>query len=193
MLVLIFLGLAYAMPLPFGVMRRNNISRLKDLPLSKTLSIAIGWAALLSWPGFLNQPRLMPADWPSFGLMCLCGGAIFLNVLTRSVMNDMQDALGDRLFGRQTSVTFLGLNRARKFLKGLLLVWSLYILAAWAFFGRPSLILWMWLSGPLYNALIMPRLLRNPGMGGFLFDLLLDGQFIFSGLLACLWLAFVGN
>jgi 4-hydroxy-3-methylbut-2-enyl diphosphate reductase len=180
-----FLGLFYAVRWPFSV---AGIRRLKDLPLSKTLSISLGWAALLVLPPVLAQPPLIARTWAGAGLVALMGGAVFLNVLARTMLMDLQDAYGDRLFGDTTVVTILGQRGAARLLRGLLIIWSMYLLLAYIVCGRPPVIIWLWLAGPVYNLVIAHLFFRNPGLRGFQFDLMVDAQFIFSGAAAaCLW------
>jgi 4-hydroxybenzoate polyprenyltransferase len=174
----IALGLAYAMPWPFGVFK---VRRLSDLPMSKTVSTAGGWAALLAGPAILADPPFVPRTSAGLSLAFVIAGAVFLNVLARTMIMDLQEAFGDRLFGRKTMASLLGRARAIRLLAAILAIWALYLLAAYALGGPPA-ILWLCLSGPLYSAAILKRRWRDLGLMGFQLDLILDAQFLFSGL-----------
>jgi 4-hydroxy-3-methylbut-2-enyl diphosphate reductase len=173
------LGLAYALPWPF---RRFGVRRLSDLPLSKTLSTAGGWAALLALPFLLADPPLLPRAESGYRLVGVIGGAVFLNVLSRALIMDLEEALGDRLFGRKTLATFLGRAGAIRLLRVILVFWALYLGWVWLEYGLAPLVLWLALFGPIYNAIFLRLYWRGLGLMGFQLDLILDAQFIFSGL-----------
>jgi 4-hydroxy-3-methylbut-2-enyl diphosphate reductase len=186
-LFLSFLGLIYAVPLPLPYISGKGFSRLMDLPLSKTLSISLGWAFLLTAPVVIIEPAFFPLSPPLFAKAGYIFGAIFFNLLCRTIIMDFQEAIGDRMFGRRTPVTVLGWKGAEKLLIGCLIFWTLYLVLGGllAFKGGP---LWLIIiSGPLYNAAALPRLYKNPGLGGYSFDLALDFQFILTWLLVWLW------
>jgi 4-hydroxy-3-methylbut-2-enyl diphosphate reductase len=176
------LGLAYAMPWPFRVFK---VRRLSDLPLSKTLSTALGWAALLTGPAILASPPLIPRTGAGLALGALLAGVVFLNVLTRTMIMDLQEALGDQLFGQKSVATILGRAGAIRLLAILLVVWAVYLMVA-LILGGPLIIWWLLIFGPIYNALILRRHWRGLGLMGFKLDLLLDAQFLYMGL--GLWL-----
>jgi 4-hydroxy-3-methylbut-2-enyl diphosphate reductase len=182
MLIQSALGLAYALPLPVKVFK---VRRLSDLPLSKTLSIAGGWAVLLAGPAILADPPLIPRTMEGLKLISLIGGAIFLNVLTRTIIMDLEEAFGDRLFGRKTLVYLLGRDRALMILGLVMVLGAIYLLTAY-FKGAPTIVLWLFFCGPLYNALFLLRYFRGLGLMGFKLDLILDAQFLLAGL--GLWL-----
>jgi hypothetical protein len=182
------LGLAYAVPLPFLSKRYQDIRRLKDLPLSKTLSVALGWATLLAWPSFFNSPALIPRTVTGLKTVFIVGIFVFLNVLCRTILMDVEDSQGDRHFGQSSPVGLMGFTWTVRFFKILLALWSLYLIGLWYFEGFKTLWLLFLASGPLYNGLLLLKLLRRPSLGGFQSDLLLDGQFFLSGLLIWLWI-----
>jgi 4-hydroxy-3-methylbut-2-enyl diphosphate reductase len=178
LLIQSFLGLAYAMPWPFKLFK---VRRLSDLPMSKTLSTAGGWAVLLVGPAILADPPLIPRTLEGVKLAFILGGAVFLNVLARSAIMESQEAFGDRLFGRRTLVSYLGRSGTIRFLTFILIVWGAYLLGAYAF-GGPNVILWLILWGPIYNAVFLKIHWKGLGLLGFRLDLILDAQFLFAGL-----------
>jgi 4-hydroxybenzoate polyprenyltransferase len=94
---------------------------------------------------------------------------------------DLQEAFGDRLFGRKSMVALLGRTGAIRWLSAVLAIWAAYLLAAWAL-GGPPIVLWLFLCGPLLNALFLKRHWRGLGLMGFQLDLILDAQFLLAGL-----------
>jgi 4-hydroxybenzoate polyprenyltransferase len=149
--------------------------------MSKTISTAGGWAVLLAGPAILADPPLIPRTMAGLSLTAVIAGAIFLNVLARTMIMDLQEVFGDRLFGRKTMASLLGRAKAIRLLAAVLVIWALYLLAALALGGPPT-ILWLCLTGPLYNAAILMRRWRDLGLMGFQLDLILDAQFVLSGL-----------
>jgi hypothetical protein len=94
---------------------------------------------------------------------------------------DLQEALGDQLFGQKSVATILGRAGAIRLIAILLIVWAVYLLVALAW-GGPLIILWLFIFGPVYNALILRCYWRGLGLMGFKLDLLLDAQFLYMGL-----------
>ncbi|MDR1609082.1 MAG: 4-hydroxy-3-methylbut-2-enyl diphosphate reductase [Deltaproteobacteria bacterium] len=171
------LGLAYALPWPFRVF---GFKRLSELPLSKTISTSVGWAALLSLPAILADPPLMARDLAGLKLTGLIFGEVFLEVLSRAMIMDLRETQGDWLFGRQTIASFLGRSGAIKLLATILGVWAIYLLTIW-FMGGPSVILWLLVFGPIYNALFLKRYWRGLGLMGYQMDIILDARLLICG------------
>jgi 4-hydroxy-3-methylbut-2-enyl diphosphate reductase len=183
------LGLIYAAPIPADrlIPERWTIRRLKDLPLSKTLSMASGWSALLILPGLLSRPPLLSADRTGLRAAAVLAGAVFIQVLCRTMMSDFHESLGDRLFGKKTPVTVLGHKGATWTLVVLLAVWCLHLALSARLLGFPWPVLPLTIFGPLYCALIFRWVIKSARPGGFRLDLLIDGQFLASGLSVLLW------
>lgn len=181
--ILSILGMCYASPLPWGRLNNLGMARFKDVPLAKTLSISWGWSALLIFPYFLASPPFLPLTFKGLSQGVLAFGLIFIQVLARTFLKDLEEARGDRIFGLRSPADILGIRCSVKFLSALYLFWILYlscgviinILQPWA--------LLLVISGPLYNALMLRRYLKKPGLGGFQFDIILDGQFLLAFLL----------
>jgi 4-hydroxy-3-methylbut-2-enyl diphosphate reductase len=172
------LGLAYAMPWPF---RLFGVRRLSELPLSKTISTAVGWAALLSLPAILSDPPLIAPDWAGVKLTGGLFGAVFLGILSRSMIMDFRETQGDWLFGRQTMASVLGREGAFRLMAIILVVWFVYLALAWLL-GGPNIILWLILFGPAYLAILLRRCWRGLGLMGYQFDIILDAQLLICGL-----------
>ena len=59
---------------------------------------------------------------------------------------------------------------------------AILLIAACLWGGLSELALVFIATGPLYNALVLRRFFKNDWLGGFQFDLLLDAQFLLTGL-----------
>jgi 4-hydroxy-3-methylbut-2-enyl diphosphate reductase len=179
--------IVYNMPLPGGYLKDWGVSTLKDLPLAKTLAISIGWSILLSITPIISSPPALPRNSHGLILTIVIFCLVFLNLLSRTLVMDFQDWIGDRMFGSRTSVTLLGWKRASKVVWGLILCWALFIVAVYLLVLPESPIMLLLLPGPLQNAIALRYLHKHVGMGGYIFDCLLDGQFILAGIFVWLW------
>jgi hypothetical protein len=180
------LAVLYAVPWPVTPMGRWRIRRIKDVPLSKSLCMAAGWATRLIASPLLADPALTGLARGSLEPAAWACGAVFLQVYCRGLRMDFQDSLGDRIFGRRTAVTLLGWRCATRLLKTVLVVWTLFLaVAAIRFPGSPFPLLI--LSGPLYNLALLPELVKKGSLSGYLFDAALDSQFLAAGLMVLAW------
>jgi 4-hydroxy-3-methylbut-2-enyl diphosphate reductase len=189
------LGLALSFP-KFGGSGlagwRKSVARLGELSFNKTTKVSLGWALLLTVIPWLHEPPLAARDKASLISFTAAGIAIFLQLFSRNFLMDMLDAMGDRVFERETPASFLGHRKARRFLVGLLALWALCLALFFSLGALNQMALLLIVSGPVYNGLVLRRLSGRGVLGGFGFDLLVDGQFFLSGLLALLWGLFVG-
>jgi 4-hydroxy-3-methylbut-2-enyl diphosphate reductase len=158
-----------------------------SLMFNKTIKGAMGWASLLTIIPMLGDPPLLPLSCKGV-LSAICAfGLVFLQVFTRCFLLDMLDAKGDRVFERETPASLLGYIRAPKFLAGLLIIWTIYLLFLQLSLGIINYLIPLILIGPLYNGLILHRLRTRTFLGGYHFDLLVDGQFFLLAILIFLW------
>jgi 4-hydroxybenzoate polyprenyltransferase len=178
--------IAYDMPVPNACLKKKGIMGVKDLPMAKSLAISLGWASLLTVPLIAANPPVIQRTTSGLVMTATLFALVFLNVLIRTLVMDFQDWLGDRMFGTRTSVTLLGWKRASKVVWSLILFWALFIAVVYCCLpGSPVLLLL--LPGPLLNAFALRYLHKNIGMGGYMFDFCLDGQFLLAGALILLW------
>ena len=180
------LAFLYAVPWPVTPLGRWGIRRLKDVPFSKSLCTAAGWAILLTVPALVSEPPLAGADPASLELSIWAFAAVFFQVLARGVRMDFQDSLGDRIFGFRTAVTVLGWRSANRLLKAVLLIWVVLLISASLRFPEAPF-LFLIVSGHLYNLAFLPELGKRGGLSGFGFDALLDSQFWLAAFMVLLW------
>jgi 4-hydroxy-3-methylbut-2-enyl diphosphate reductase len=180
------LSLLYFVPWPWAWARRRGPRSCKDIPCSKTLCTSAGWAFLLTGPLFFARPPALSFAGGDFFWGACAWLAVFLQVLSRVFLMDLEEARGDRIFGKKSPAAVLGLAGSRKFLRVFFVAWALFLLAASLMGeGRPFYLLLI--PGPLYNAFILRRFLTGPGLGGFQFDLLLDAQFFLAAAALLAW------
>jgi 4-hydroxy-3-methylbut-2-enyl diphosphate reductase len=181
------LAVLYAIPYPLEFFRARGLKGVKDVPGGKTLSTAAGKTVLLCFPALLVEPPLLPRDLGGLAVAMSGAALVFVQLLVRNCLMDLQEARGDRTFGPGSVALLLGHGSSARLLRWIMAVWALMIPAlCLAGLLRPEALLFL-ISGPLYNAVLLWRFLRAPGLGGFQFDLWLDGQFFLAGLLPVLW------
>jgi 4-hydroxy-3-methylbut-2-enyl diphosphate reductase len=154
--------------------------KLKDIPGSKTLFVALAWGIVSSvLPPLAQGEGLLPGTAVAFFFSSIL-------VFVRSTLYDFKDIQGDLMVGKETIPIVLGRRKAQIlvvclliFLGGMLAVSSPL---GWAspvtFFLLISLgyvVFYYW----LYRLQVLGQ--------GFLFEGVVDGNFIFAGLLALIW------
>ncbi len=175
------LGLVYNLRLLPGRPRaRFRYGKIKDIPGSKTLLVALAWGVVTSLlPPLDQEERLLSGTIVAF---------LFTSILVfiRATLYDFKDIQGDMMVGKETIPIFLGRKRTEGLIV-ILLVFMGGVLAVAAPLGwAPTLSSFLLLSLAyviccywLYRA----RVVRP----GFLFEGLVDGSFVFTGLIAFIW------
>ena len=174
-------GLVYNLSIfPFASGPKQRYRRLRDIPGSKTIFVALAWGIVTSiLPPLAQGNRFFPAT----------AVALFFTaamVFFRSTVYDFKDIQGDLLVGKETLPIVLG-RRNTEILVAALLVCLTGVLAAASLFGwATSLCSYLLLSLSYmvgYYWLYRQKFLR----GGFLFEGAVEGSFIFAGAIAFTW------
>ncbi|MFP4163212.1 MAG: 4-hydroxy-3-methylbut-2-enyl diphosphate reductase [Chitinispirillaceae bacterium] len=90
--------------------------KLKDIPTSRDLFVALAWATVITFlPQIMeNSLVIKPATAATFSWIFILG-------YLRSLIFDLRDIEGDRIMGRETLITIVGEKRARKAM--FLMIW----------------------------------------------------------------------
>ncbi|MEW6264115.1 MAG: 4-hydroxy-3-methylbut-2-enyl diphosphate reductase [Thermodesulfobacteriota bacterium] len=179
LLVMTTLGLLYAVPL---VPRAwpTRIKRLKDIPSSKTLSLAGGWSVTLSLlPALSPEGRLTSAT-------VLVALIVFLLVFIRAALEDIMAIQGDRIVGRETIPIIIGEEKT---------LWMLTVttgleaalLAAGHIAGLFTSLALFLLACAAYSFLYLHLFQRRQFYSSVFFEAFIDANFLLAGLLAWLW------
>ncbi len=181
LLLLSALGLVYSLPvIPASWFRRRRIRRLKDIPASKTLSIAAGWGAATT-----VLPALAVA--PDFDLT-IPVALVFVVVLVfmRSVLIEFMDIQGDLIVGSETTPIFLGEKNALRLLFGLGALLLVLMPLMWVAHLGPSLFIRQVI--PCLFALgYVAAFERKDILLSERFVFLVESNFIVAGLVAYSW------
>ena len=175
------LGMIYNIRIfPGSPGRGIRYQKLRDIPGSKTLFVALAWGVVTS-----VLPALAAGDWLLPGTAIAFLFSVIL-VFVRSTLYDLKDIQGDLMVGKETIPIVLGRRKAEIlsvslliFLGGLLIVagplrWAAPV-TSWLLFSLGYVVFYYW----LYRQRIVGR--------GFLIEGVVDGSFIFAGLIALLW------
>ncbi len=154
--------------------------RLKDIPGSKTLFVALAWGVVTSFlPPLAQEGRL---SWGALVAFLFSGILVFI----RCTLYDFKDIQGDLMVGKETIPIVLGERKSEKLVVGLLFfLGAVLTLAPFLQWAAPITSFLLISLGYVvaYYFLYQERILGK----GFLFEGVVDGSFIFCGLLAFLW------
>jgi len=108
MLLAIAVGISYTLPgFPRWLMRLFHQRSLSDLPASKDVASAIGWASVCVIVPFLaSGGNVTPGTGVAFGFVAII-------VFIRSVLTDIRRIQGDRLVGNETIPTVVGIGATK--------------------------------------------------------------------------------
>jgi (E)-4-hydroxy-3-methyl-but-2-enyl pyrophosphate reductase len=172
------LGILYNTPiLPF----RGRLRRLKDLPGSKNISVALAWGAVGALlPALIERQNLSPA-------MAVAFLFIFSVVFIRSSMSDLLDIQSDRLIGRETIPVVIGEKRTRQLLTGIALSTGLILVLSYLLEWSSTLVIVLLVC--LFYILICFKLYdRRSGLSGVVLEGLLETIYVIIGTASLLWL-----
>jgi len=176
LLVMSLLGLSYRLPLvPAGLGTRFR--RIKDIPGSKTLLIAMAWGTVTAVlpPIALSRP-FGAAD--AFAPLWAAG-----LVFVRTAFFDILDMQGDRLVGKETIPILLGEQRSLKLLKTIL---TLLVLGPVAFCLAGPGPAWgaILALSPLAMAAILRTYEHGAMLPGLKLEFLVESHVVLAGVLA---------
>jgi (E)-4-hydroxy-3-methyl-but-2-enyl pyrophosphate reductase len=172
-------GILYNAPLRAAGKR---FRRLKDVPGSKNLSMALAWAvvtSLLPWVEFgpvLFAPAVAVAFLFTFG-----------TVFVRSAMSDTLDVQSDRFLGRETIPVLIGEEKTRRLLIGVSAAQFALMALAYPFGWLNSLSIFL-LSPIIYVWLCFRMCGRRRTFSGVVREGLWETTYIVAGVGALLWL-----
>jgi 4-hydroxy-3-methylbut-2-enyl diphosphate reductase len=178
------LGIIYSLPIvPVSLRHLWRYSKIKDIPGSKTLSVALAWGVLISLLPLLEPTSLA---WPA---VIVSFFFVFSMVYVRSALFDIFQVQGDLIVGVETLPIVLGEKRTLHLLKWIILSGALVLcLAALAKLVGPFswLLLLVFLSFTLCLLIYQKRWLYP----GTRLEAMVEGNFFLAGLLALIWQIF---
>jgi (E)-4-hydroxy-3-methyl-but-2-enyl pyrophosphate reductase len=178
------LGMIYNLRLLPGCPRSTfHYEKIKDIPGSKTLLVALAWGVVTSLlPPLARGGRFLPATPVAF---------LFTSILVfvRSTLYDFKDIQGDLMVGKETIPIVLGKWKTEGLVVLLLIFLGALLTVARPLGWTTSLASFLLIS--LGYVVSYYYLYRQKVTGwGFLFEWIVDGSFLFAGLLGLLWSMF---
>ncbi len=165
--------------LPGWLARRVGFKKVKEIPASKDLFLALAWATVSVLLPVMAWGKV---PWAPAARVFLLA---FVLVLIRSIVYDVKDLEGDRIVGKETLPLLLGRKATDRVLFVSAAFLCILVLASLLspYPGRP------WFLVPLaaYVLLCLHLFRRRRLPRGVLFEVVVDGQFLLSGLLAFLF------
>ena len=180
LLIMSLLGLSYNLRVVPQWIATFKYRRLRDIPGSKTLLIAIAWGIVtavlppLSKFGSINWMNMLVALWAS--------GMVFV----RTAFFDILDMQGDRIVGKETIAILLGEKHSMRILKTILLILTATLIVSSAFHLTSSLGFALILC-PVFIAIIILAYERALMFPGIRLEFLIETQFFLAGIISLVW------
>ncbi|MBI4768290.1 MAG: 4-hydroxy-3-methylbut-2-enyl diphosphate reductase [Deltaproteobacteria bacterium] len=175
------LGILYSFQIVPAVWQRfTRMKKIKDIPASKTLSVALGWGAVTTLiPAMAENQPLSLSLVLIFFILCSF-------VYIRSGLFDVLDIQGDLIVGKETLPIIIGEEKTIRFLKRLSLG-TIIGLSACTFGGLlPYWSLWLLICF-FYQFGFLIIYEKNRALpGNVFFEAMVEVGFILAGLLALL-------
>ena len=183
LLIMSLLGLSYNLrfvPKRFDLIRYR---RIRDIPGSKTLLIAMAWGIVTAVLPPLSLTG--KASWIT-GLIFLWTTSI---VFVRTAFFDILDMQGDRIVGKDTFAILLGEKKTMRILKNMLiaLVAALILLSSFHFISYLGFVL---IGCPIFFLLLLSAYERGILLPSIKLEFLVESNFILAGVVAFLWSVF---
>ena len=180
LLIMSVLGLSYNLKIIPPWLTGAKYEKLRDIPGSKTLLIAVAWGIVtavlppLSKFGSIHGINLLVALW-AIGI-----------VFVRTAFFDILDMQGDRLVGKETIPILLGEKRSMQLLKIILIILTA-ALAGLSALQLTSSLGFALILCPVFIALIILAYERAQMFPGIRLEFLLETQFLLAGMITFVW------
>jgi 4-hydroxy-3-methylbut-2-enyl diphosphate reductase len=155
--------------------------RLKDVPGSKDIFVALAWAWVIVLIPMLNKEIYF--SYRSLSILAF----IIVTVFIRSVVFDIMSIEGDRIVGRETIPILIGQRRTQIMLLVLTIIIGIFMSLSVAFELVPTLGYYLILS-PVFMVVCLYFLQKRRIQASILFEAIIDSNFIFTGIITNLWL-----
>jgi 4-hydroxy-3-methylbut-2-enyl diphosphate reductase len=177
------LGLSYNLRFVPKALAGIRYRRIRDIPGSKTILIAMAWG-------------IVTAVLPSLsltGTVSWITGLIFLwtvgIVFVRTTFFDILDMQGDRIVGKDTLAILLGEKRSMQILKRMLIALTIALIGLSAF-HVVSYLGFVLISCPIFFLLLLSAYERGVLLPSIKLEFLVETNFILAGFAAALWSVF---
>ncbi len=175
------LGVAYSVRLvPERLRGLFRYARLKDLPASKDLFVALAWMGVCVLAPWLHaRVPLTPG-------VLVAGAFAFVLTFVKATIVDLGDMQEDRLQGRETLPIVVGERKTRRLLSAMTLAMGLVLAAATALAWTAS-IGWLMVACTIYLLVALRVLYQQVVASDVMCVLVSDGALLLAGALAVAW------
>ena len=174
------MGLSYNLRFIPKRLSHNKYRRLRDIPGSKTVLIAMAWGIVTS-----VLPRLSVSENIHLNTTIIFLWSLSL-VFVRTAFFDILDMQGDRIVGKETIPILLGEKRALRLLKTILAV-NFGILFISGTFHLISSLGFLLLICPTFVFIILSAHERGYMLPGIRLEFLVESNFVMAGVMALIW------
>ncbi|MEJ2095363.1 MAG: UbiA family prenyltransferase, partial [Gammaproteobacteria bacterium] len=177
------MGLSYNLRIIPKRLAYNRYSRLRDIPGSKTVLIAMAWGIVTSILPHLGESGNIHLDTAIIFLWSL--GLVFV----RTAFFDILDMQGDRIVGKETIPILLGEKRALRLLKTILVInfGLLFISSAFQLISGLGFLL---LICPAFVFFMLSAHERGYMLPGIRLEFLVESNFVMAGVMTLAWSLF---
>ena len=180
LLVMSIMGLSYNLRLIPDCFTGVRYRRIRDIPGSKTILIALAWGIVTSLFPFLSVSGEIDAG---SALVFIWSTSI---VFARTAFFDILDMQGDRIVGKETIPILLGEKGSLRLLKGMLILIIVLLVLSGAFHIISSLGFILVIC-PISIFLVFSSYERGYMLPGIRLEFLVETHFILAGIITLLW------
>jgi 4-hydroxy-3-methylbut-2-enyl diphosphate reductase len=163
-----------------GFFPLGKYTRIKDIPGSKTILIALAWGVVTALLPSLSISKKI--NWGTLLIFTWTTGMVFV----RTAFFDVLDMQGDRIVGKQTIPLLLGEARTMRLLNALLLL-ALLILILSSIFKLYSSLGYVLTICPILIGVVLKAHLQGSMLPGTRLEFLIESHFILAGILSLIW------
>ena len=176
-----FMGIVYSVRIiPVGLKTGLRYKRLRDIPGSKDIFVALAWAWVIVFIPMLNSEPVL--NYESMSMLVF----VLATVFTRSVVFDVLSIEGDRIVGNETIPILIGPRRTEIMLAVMTAIIAIYMILSAAFGLIPGFGYFLPLA-PAFMAGCVYVFHKKKLQGSAFFEAVIDSSFIFTGLAAYLY------
>jgi 4-hydroxy-3-methylbut-2-enyl diphosphate reductase len=180
LLAMSLFGLSYNLRLIPKQLDKIKYRRIRDVPGSKTVLIAMAWGVVTAVLPTLSQTAQV--SWTTTVIFLWSAGIVF----ARTAFFDILDMQGDRIVGKETIPILLGEKRSMRLLKIVLtaVIAMLTLLAAFQLIPSLGFVL---IICPIVMLLILSIYERGVFLASIKLEMLVETNFILAGIVSFVW------
>ena len=180
LLIMSLLGLSYNLSFVPKGLAGIRYRRIRDIPGSKTILIAMAWGIVTAVLPPLSLTGT--ASWVTGLIFLWTVGIVFV----RTTFFDILDMQGDRIVGKDTLAILLGERRSMRILKRMLIALTIVLIGLSAF-HLISYLGFVLISCPIFFLLLLSAYERGVLLPSIKLEFLVETNFILAGFVAAMW------